>query len=294
MTAPTLRPPTSSNKSAAPQHWRGVLPVHPAAELFPQMSESELRELGDDIKRHCLHNPIVIFTDRDGAERLLDGRNRLDAMELVGLPIVKDGKLEPGLVPTCILHHNEDPFAWVLSANIHRRHLTSEQKRDVVAKLLKAKPAQSNLAIAKQVKVDDKTVAKVRAELEARSEIPNVKTRTDSKGREQPAKKQDTRAPSITKTNTCEVTDAKAEPSPYGFLLRDDTSLATELHERLNDVWALCICKENWPALNQHREKRRANALKQFRLAWSELVELAKPAATNQGKTETKPQIGVR
>jgi hypothetical protein len=39
------------------------------------------------------------------------------------------------------------------------------------------------------VKADDKTVAKVRRELERRSEIPNVETITDTKGRQQPTRK---------------------------------------------------------------------------------------------------------
>ena len=59
----------------------------------------------------------------------------------------------------------------------------------MIGKLLKAKPETSNLQIAKQVKADDKTVAKVRTELESRSEIPNVKKRTDTKGRKQSATK---------------------------------------------------------------------------------------------------------
>jgi hypothetical protein len=77
----------------------------------------------------------------------------------------------------------------VVALNLHRRHLTAERKRDVIAKLLKANPESSNLQIAKQVKADDKTVAKVRRELESRSDIPNVETRTDSKGRNQPSRK---------------------------------------------------------------------------------------------------------
>jgi hypothetical protein len=39
------------------------------------------------------------------------------------------------------------------------------------------------------VKADDKTVAKVRRELERRSEIPNVETITDTKRRQQPTRK---------------------------------------------------------------------------------------------------------
>src|SRR6516164_6629030 len=60
--------------------WRDVLPVHPAAELFPLMSIAELRELGEDIKRRGLLQPIAFFRNK-----LLDGRNRLDAMQLVGI-----------------------------------------------------------------------------------------------------------------------------------------------------------------------------------------------------------------
>jgi hypothetical protein len=71
--------------------WREILPVHPAADLFPSMSEAELRELGEDIKKNGLQIPIVLWV-REGQHKdrkrysLLDGRNRLDAMELVGIP----------------------------------------------------------------------------------------------------------------------------------------------------------------------------------------------------------------
>src|SRR5262249_15977305 len=51
-----------------------------------------------------------------------------------------------------------------------------------------ADPSKSNLQIAREIRADDKTVASVRRELEARSEIPNVETRTDTRGRKQPAK----------------------------------------------------------------------------------------------------------
>ena len=61
-----------------------------------------------------------------------------------------------------------------MSANIHRRHLTAEQKRESIAKVLKAQPSKSNRTIAKQAKVDDKTVAVVRGKLEATAEIPQL------------------------------------------------------------------------------------------------------------------------
>ena len=70
-------------------NWRDHLPVHLAAELFPLMSEAELRELGEDIKKTRLRNPVDLWRDADGKVYLLDGRNRLDAMEMVGISFGK-------------------------------------------------------------------------------------------------------------------------------------------------------------------------------------------------------------
>jgi hypothetical protein len=82
-----------------------------------------------------------------------------------------------------------DPYAYVISANIRRRHLSAEQQRELIAKLIKATPEKSDRQIAETVKVDHKTVGAVRAEQERRGEIPRVETRTDSKGRKQPRRK---------------------------------------------------------------------------------------------------------
>jgi hypothetical protein len=105
---------------------------------------------------------------------------------------------------------NAEPFAFVISANIHRRHLTGEQRRDLIAKLLKAEPERSDRQIAGQVKVDGKTVAKVRHELERRAEIPHVATRTDRIGRQQPPKEKRERA------------KAKVEPKPTNGVSRKE------------------------------------------------------------------------
>jgi hypothetical protein len=177
-----------------PFDWRVHLKVHPAADLFPLMSEAELQALADDLKRTGkLQHSIVLAEDG----RLLDGRNRLDALVLIGsLKAGKTGKGLTGLRFAAGEQHQllcdvqpGDPYEAVLSFNLHRRHLTGEQKREVIAKVLKAKPEQSNRAIAKQVKADHKTVADVRREAEGRGEIPHVETRADSRGRAQPATK---------------------------------------------------------------------------------------------------------
>jgi hypothetical protein len=186
--------------------------VHPAADLFPLMSEAELRELGEDIKANGLRASIVLYKGK-----LLDGRNRLDAMELVG---VKFGFMHgtdsatknklfylhacdgPDIFNSeaAVIDHfggmsdvdpGADPYAFVLSANLHRRHLTSEQKRELIAKVLKAKPEASNRTVAKQVRAHHTTVGTVRAEMESTGEISQLDKTTgaDGKKRKKPAKK---------------------------------------------------------------------------------------------------------
>ena len=190
---------------ANPFNWRDYLAVHPAAELFPLMPEDELRELARDIKTHGLRTPIVTcgapHPDNKN-EALLDGRGRLDALAMSGLLSVNDegqlcirrwcsesGRWLDDSEQIRKQYSSEDPFALVLSLNLHRRHLTAESKRELIAKVLKARPELPNLQIASQIKVDDKTVAKIRQGLERRSEIPNVETRIDTKGRKQPSRK---------------------------------------------------------------------------------------------------------
>ena len=72
--------------------WRDVLKVHPAAEFFPLLSETDpaaLRALGQDIKANGLKYPIVLWSDGKSPAVVLDGRNRLDGIESeIGGPVV--------------------------------------------------------------------------------------------------------------------------------------------------------------------------------------------------------------
>jgi hypothetical protein len=153
------------------------LEFHPIADLFPLMEGEEFDALVADIKAHGLREDIDLFEDK-----ILDGRNRYRAC------------LAAGVVPRCRVstyrvHH--DPAAYVISRNIRRRHLTAEQKRDLIAKLLKAQPEKSDRQIAKQAKVDHHKVGKIRKEVEATGEVSPVEKRVgaDGKARKQPAKK---------------------------------------------------------------------------------------------------------
>jgi ParB-like nuclease domain len=190
-----------------PFDWRAHLKVHPAADEFPLLADTDpkaLQELADDIKRNGLQQPIVIWDYRDELW-LLDGRNRLDALALLGrLALVDYGR--PGLIMTerspkdiWNLFHFEydhplkarDPYSIALSLNLHRRHLDSQQKRDLIAKLLKANPEASDRKIAKTVGVSHPTVGAIRDELESTGKIYQLEKTVgaDGKARKNPAKK---------------------------------------------------------------------------------------------------------
>jgi ParB family chromosome partitioning protein len=89
-----------------------TLPVHPAATLFPMMDAEALQALADDIREHGQREAVILY---HGA--VLDGRNRLRACELAGV--------EP---LTCVRDDIASPTTFVLSLNLHRRHLTPAQR----------------------------------------------------------------------------------------------------------------------------------------------------------------------
>ena len=279
-------PPTNKLKSRRAQaiSWRAILPIHPACELLPPMADAELRELGADIKKRGLQIPITILDGEDGVGRLLDGRSRLDAMELVGLTVVTDGELDPDVLSQHI-PGNTDPAGYVLSANLHRRHLTAKQKEDLIRDLLKLNPNQSDRKIGKLAKRDGKTVGEVRKKMEERAEIPHVETRTDSKGRKQPAHKQKPSAGATADTkppkSTAQAPEAKApEAKPHESTesMHDGAELARTIDFHLNAVLALCGNSSKWPTPNAAHKERRESAAVTLRTIWEELVELTKPA----------------
>jgi hypothetical protein len=189
------------------QRWRDLLEIHPAAELLPMMSTEELRDPGEDIKKRGLISRIVLWSPgtREGKDKpifLLDGRNRLDAMELAGVRVVRNGKLDEFVLLSIEHLYGEvrrpdahfpqpgvDPWEFVLSANVRRRHLTNDQKREIVAAILRAHPEKSDRQIGQLANVSKNTAKSVREGLERRGQIDHVSKRTDTRGRQQPAER---------------------------------------------------------------------------------------------------------
>lgn len=91
--------------------------IHPAAEIFPLLEGKEFDDLVADIKAHGLREPIVLHEGK-----ILDGRNRYRACQLAGALILTLERTDIG-----------DPYDFVLSANLHRRHLTVSQRAMILA-----------------------------------------------------------------------------------------------------------------------------------------------------------------
>ena len=119
-----------ASQSADPPHVaqaRGLLSAaHPLAERFPLVREEELRAIAIDMREHGMQRPVVL----DGEGRLVDGRNRLAAVVLTGHEPKGGIRTE-----TRAFASDAEVAAFVISANIERRHLTETQRALIAADL---------------------------------------------------------------------------------------------------------------------------------------------------------------
>lgn len=90
--------------------------LHPLCSLFPRMTGSDFGALIEDIKANGLREPITLH---DGL--ILDGGNRYRAC------------LHAGVAPRFVDFSGSSLVSFVLSANLHRRHMTPGQQAAIVA-----------------------------------------------------------------------------------------------------------------------------------------------------------------
>jgi hypothetical protein len=103
----------------------GKYVVHELANFFPMLKGEQYEQLYEDIKEHGLQEPIVLFEGK-----ILDGRNRALIAHKLGLKI-KFKDFED-------LKTGKSALQYVISANLHRRHLSDEERVEIGANLAKA------------------------------------------------------------------------------------------------------------------------------------------------------------
>jgi N6-adenosine-specific RNA methylase IME4 len=97
-----------------------VIEAHPVADIFPRMSTAEYSALRDDIKVNGQHYPIWTWRGQ-----IIDGRHRAQACEELG--IEPDSREYEGDESSLV--------QFVVSLNLHRRHLDESQRGMVFARL---------------------------------------------------------------------------------------------------------------------------------------------------------------
>jgi len=101
------------------------LDLHPLCTFFPRIEGAEFAALCEDIRINGQREPIVLL---DGM--VLDGGNRYRAC------------VEAGIEPRFVEFEGGDAVAFVLSANLHRRHLSVGQHAAIVASVTNWATAQ--------------------------------------------------------------------------------------------------------------------------------------------------------
>lgn len=92
------------------------LTQHPLSAAFPAMSADDFQALKDDIESNGQREPVIVL---DGM--VLDGWHRYRACTELGLKVTQ-----------FTFPAGDDPVAFVLSHNLHRRHLTASQRAAAV------------------------------------------------------------------------------------------------------------------------------------------------------------------
>lgn len=152
-------------------------------QVMPELSVEEYAELKADIEQRGVMIPI----EYDEYGNVLDGYHRLKICGELGIKdfpkVIRAGMTEA------------EKLTHARRLNIARRHLNSEQKRELIREQLKDTPEQSDRQIAKVLGVDNKTVNTQRKNMEATEEIPQLSENIGADGKKRPRKTKHHRRP---------------------------------------------------------------------------------------------------
>jgi ParB-like chromosome segregation protein Spo0J len=127
--------------------------AHPLANMFPMIEGAEFAALRADIAKNGILQPIVLYHGM-----ILDGRNRYKAAKEIGYAFKpEDFKTFEGTLA--------EAEAFVISTNVHRRHLTNAQKQEFIRLMIEKNPGATNRQIARLCQLSHSTVASVREKM---------------------------------------------------------------------------------------------------------------------------------
>lgn len=102
----------------------GPYKVHPLADAFPLIEGEEFDQLVDDVRRNGLGNPIVLSADET---TIVDGRNRYRACDAA--------MVDPVFRPLPASFKEEQIVDFIVSENVHRRHMSTGQRAMLALKV---------------------------------------------------------------------------------------------------------------------------------------------------------------
>lgn len=125
----------SAMPACGPAAMSEALDFHPLANLFPLIEGQAFDDLVADIRANGIREPVVLWQGK-----ILDGRNRYRAAVACGLMAPNgwqaNGRVSPiNLTRQFMPQAEGDPLAFVLSLNLHRRHLTTSQRAMIAAQI---------------------------------------------------------------------------------------------------------------------------------------------------------------
>jgi hypothetical protein len=136
----------------------GLLQSHRLAGLFPATGADGVLALAADIEAHGQREPVVLLENQ-----ILDGRSRVAACQVLGIA-PRCRAFDPGV--------DGDPFSYVISVNLARRHLSVAQRKEVAKQLILANPSRTDAAIAQLARLSYVVTLRLRREVEA--ETPEI------------------------------------------------------------------------------------------------------------------------
>ncbi len=211
------------------------LSTTPKFQVMTPLSRDEEAALRESITTDGrVHDAIEVDENAD----IIDGHHRAKiAKEL----LIQGIDIEPPPIKVVTGLTDQEKRSRATTLNMVRRHLSREDKRNLLQQCLKHNHKLSDRQIATQFAVDHKTVGSVRKDLEDSGEIPQSPSRTAKDGSqkpstqpvrppkpEAPAKKKATPVPTPPAPVEDEDEEPSLEQSSTLDVLHDDLEMAAE------------------------------------------------------------------